>query len=140
MATKTEQAVITDRTGNDFAAYAVLTTAAELLLRETEQQMQLDHLQFKHEQKRLVWDLQAAINRTKYLCERFTEEMAIASGGGAFDALLNDSNAAIVLLMRYYNAVHSKAENSDKIRAFMKDLQESELFPEELIQKFESRL
>lgn len=136
---KTEQAVITDRTGNDFAAYAVLTTAAELLLRETEQQMQLDHLQFKHEQKRLVRDMQAAINRTKYLCERFTEEMVITSGG-VFDALLNDSNAVIVLLMRYYNAVHSKAENSDKIREFMKGLQESELFPEQQIQKFESRL
>ena len=129
---------LTERTSNLFVAYTVLTTAAEMLLRELDTSMAIDHINFKRENRKALRSLQQSIARTKYcyqvLCELMTE------GAEDFDALLNDSNTAVVLLMRYYNATHDNIENGDKIREFMKGLQVKDLFPEQQIQKFESRL
>lgn len=86
---------ISDRVSNAFAIYAVMTTAAELLLREAERQMAAEKIALKREWKRLFSDLQTAINRTKYMCERFTEECCITDAND-FDALLNDANAIAV--------------------------------------------
>lgn len=130
---------ISDRIGNAFAVYAVMTTAAELLLREAERQMAAEKVAFKRERKQLFKELQTAINRTKYLYERFTEECCV-TGFESFDALLNDSNTVAALVMRFYNATHGNAENGDEIRNFVRGLQVSELFTEEQIKQFESRL
>lgn len=130
---------ISDRVSNAFAIYAVMTTAAELLLREAERQMATENVAFKRERKKLFAELQTAINRTKYLCGRFTEECCITDAND-FDALLNDANAIAVLVMRFYNATYGNADNGDEIRNFVKGLQVSEMFTEEQIKQFESRL
>nr|DAH86265.1 MAG TPA: hypothetical protein [Caudoviricetes sp.] len=130
---------ISDRVSNAFAIYAVMTTAAELLLREAERQMAKEKIALKRERKKLFSDLQTAINRTKYLCERFTEECCV-TGFESFDALLNDSNNIAALVMRFYNATYGNADNCDEIRNFVKGLQVSEMFTEEQIKQFESRL
>lgn len=130
---------ISDRVSNAFTIYAVMTTAAELLLREAERQMAAEKIALKRERKKLFTDLQTAINRTKYLCERFTEECCV-TGLESFDALLNDSNNIAALVMRFYNATYGNADNGDEIRNFVKGLQVSEMFTEEQIKQFESRL
>jgi len=134
-----EPETIPDRTGNAFAAYAVMTTAAELLLRETERSMAADHIALKRERKQLIRELQASISRTKYLYQRFTEECCV-DGFESFDALLNDANTIAALTMRFYNATYGNADNGDEIRNFVKGLQVSEMFTEDQIKQFESRL
>ncbi len=134
-----EPETIPDRTGNAFAAYAVMTTAAELLLRETERSMAADRIALKREHKQLIRELQASINRTKYLYQRFTEECCI-NDSESFDALLNDANTIAALTMRFYNATYGNADNGDEIRNFVKGLQVSEMFTEDQIKQFESRL
>lgn len=134
-----EPETIPDRVSNAFAAYAVMTTAAELLLRETERSMAADRIAFKRERKQLIHELQASINRTKYLYQRFTEECCI-TGSESFDALLNDANTIAALTMRFYNATYGNADNGDEIRNFVKGLQVSEMFTEDQIKQFESRL
>ena len=134
-----EPETISSRTGNAFAVYAVMTTAAELLLRETERSMAADRIALKRERKQLIRELQASINRTKYLYQRFTEECCI-NGSESFDALLNDANTIAALTMRFYNATYGNIENGDEIRNFIKGLQVSEMFTEDQIKQFESRL
>lgn len=134
-----EPETITDRVSNALAIYAVMTTAAELLLREAERQMAAEKIALKREWKRLFSDLQTAINRTKYMCERFTEECCVTDAK-SFDALLNDANTIAALTMRFYNATYGNADNGDEIRNFIKGLQVSEMFTEDQIKQFESRI
>lgn len=136
---------ISERVGNAFAVYAVLTTAGELLLRETELQMSKDHIDFKRERKQVINDLRKSIERTKYMYQRFTEECCMKSGAGAFesfDALLNDSNTIASLVMRFYNATYGDRSNNngDEIRNFIRGLQVSDTFTEEQITKFEKQI
>ena len=101
--------------------------------------MAADKIALKREWKRLFSDLRTAINRTKYMCERFTEECCVTDAK-SFDALLNDANAIAALTMRFYNATYGNADNGDEIRNFVKGLQVSEMFTEDQIKQFESRL
>lgn len=136
---ETEPETISSRTGNAFAVYAVLTTASELMLREAERNMAINRVALKRERKQLMRELQASIDRTKYLYQRFTEECCI-DDAEAFDALLNDSNSIAALTMRFYNATYGNADNGDEIRNFIRGLQVTEMFTEDQIKQFESRL
>lgn len=135
--------VISERTGNAYAMFAVTTHASELLLRELEQLLQEQKVRFKHERKQVINELFQSIKRTKYLYQLLTEE-CIGNGDGdacgSFDALLNDANTIAALILRFYNATYKNEENGNKIREFIKGLKSADLFTEEQITKFEKQI
>lgn len=135
-----EPAHINEHTANAFAAYAVMATASDLLLRQTELAMLKDKISFKRERNKAITELQQSIRRTEYLGNRFVDEVCANSGHdliGSFDALLGDANLVVALLMRYYNATYGSDENWHKIVEFLKELKLRDLFTEEQIAKFE---
>lgn len=135
-----EPETISEYVSNSFAAYAVMATASDLLLRQTELAMLKDKISFKKERKKVITELQQSIRRTEYLGNRFVDEVCTNSGQefiGAFDALLGDAHLIVALIMRYYNATYGSDENWHKIADYLKELKLRDLFTEEQIAKFE---
>lgn len=136
---------ISARIGNTFAIYAVLTSAADMALRDTELQMWKEKIDFKRERKQVISDLKKSIQRTKYLYDRLMEEVCVDSGEDeyeSFNALMNDTTTILALVMRFYNATYgdSSNNNGDEIRNFIRGLQVSDTFTEEQIAKFERQI
>lgn len=138
-----EPQAISERVGNAFAVYAVLTSAADMMLRETELQMWKDKIDFKRERKQIITDLRKSIQRTKYLYDRLMEEVCVNSGAeyyDSFNALIGDTKIIVALVMRFYNATYGTPEDGEAIRQFIHQHEHAGLFDEKTIQKFDNEL
>ena len=141
--TQQQPKAVSDKALNYYASYIVLTSAAEIMLRELEGIMSREHIEYQHNAKRLQTELAKQVARLRYLHDRFTEEIGMNTekdGVTAFDDILNDANIVAAMTMRCYNATYGKYANTHSILDYIKSLQVREVFTEEEINKLESRI